>query len=148
MELTHEQLQKAMGAGSAEALLDLAWAEGVALTAAEAEAYFTKLHPPAGELADEELEAVSGGGCGGGGSAAPDRLMDGMTVSLGNETRCQGCGHQATFRVWNVGSAGGGGYFVGTIECPSCHTIHENKNGTFEKAQDQTRPGGFGPVMA
>lgn len=110
MNLTPEQRLKAMGAGSAEALLDLAGAEGVALT------------------------------------PAPDRLMDGMTVNLGNETRCQGCGHQATFKVWNVSPAGGG-YFVGKIECTVCHTIHENKNGTFEKASDQTRPG-LGPVWA
>ena len=110
MNLTPEQIQKAMRAGSAEALLDLAGAEGVALT------------------------------------PAPDRLMDGMTVNLGNETRCQGCGHQATFKVWNVSSAGGG-YFVGKIECTVCHTIHENKSGTFEKASDQTRPG-LGPVWA
>ena len=145
MNLTPEQRLKAMRAGSAEALLDLAGAEGVALSPAEAKACFDRLHPPAGELADDELEAVSGGGCGGR-SAAPDRLMDGMTVNLGNETRCQGCGHQATFKVWNVSPAGGG-YFVGKIECPVCHTIHENKSGTFEKASDQTRPG-LGPVWA
>ena len=39
----------------------MARTEEVKLTAAEAEAYFAKLHPPAGELADEKLEQVSGG---------------------------------------------------------------------------------------
>lgn len=58
-------------AESAEALRALAAEQGISLTGEEAQSYFAKLHPPAGELSDEELEAVSGGGCGGAGYTGP-----------------------------------------------------------------------------
>ena len=69
-----DQLSKralAAEAESAEALRALAAEHGISLTGEEARAYFAKLHPPVGELADDELEAVSGGGCGSAGYTAP-----------------------------------------------------------------------------
>lgn len=65
MEFTSEQLQKIKATTTPAELLALAEAEGVPLTEAEATACFTRLNPPAGELTDQELEAVSGGGCAG-----------------------------------------------------------------------------------
>ena len=62
MKLTQEQLAKAKAAKSAEELLALAKAEGVALTEEEAAKYFADLHKE-GELADEELDNVAGGTC-------------------------------------------------------------------------------------
>ena len=62
MEFTPELLQKAVRAEDAGTLAELVWSEGLTLTTEQAEDYFAKLHPPAGELADDELEAVSGGG--------------------------------------------------------------------------------------
>ena len=62
MEFTKELLEKARGADSAEALLALAKENNYEMTAEEAEAYFAQMHK-SGELSDEELENVSGGGC-------------------------------------------------------------------------------------
>ena len=55
-----ELIEKAKTAQSAEELLELAKAEGVDATAREAEEAFARLHRK-GELADEELDNVSGG---------------------------------------------------------------------------------------
>ena len=62
--MTEEQIQKARTAGSAEELLEMAKAEGIELTLEQAQESFTQLNPPQGELADEELSNVAGGGCG------------------------------------------------------------------------------------
>ncbi len=64
MNLSQEQKKKAALAASPQELLDLARAEEISMTREEAEEYFRRLHPPVGELADEELESVAGGGCG------------------------------------------------------------------------------------
>ena len=63
MEISAHQLARAAQAATAEELLKLARAEGVSLTEAQAEALFVRLRPPTGELTDQELDAVSGGGC-------------------------------------------------------------------------------------
>ena len=57
-------LEKAKEANSADELVALANENGVVLTANEAEAYYAQLHPVSGELSDDELDNVSGGGCG------------------------------------------------------------------------------------
>ena len=62
MNLTKDLLKKAKGAKTAEELKEIAKAEGIDLTAEEAKAAFARLHQ-SGELADEELDNVSGG-CG------------------------------------------------------------------------------------
>lgn len=64
MELSLEQMNKAHLAKNVQELLVLAQAEGIALTPDEAQIQFARLHPPAGELTDRELENVTGGGCG------------------------------------------------------------------------------------
>lgn len=62
MNFTPEQLVKAKAAKSVEELLALAKENNIELTEEEAAKYFSELHKE-GELADEELENVSGGGC-------------------------------------------------------------------------------------
>lgn len=62
MKLTKEMIEKAKTVKSAAELLELAKAEGVEMTAEEAEEYFAGLHKQ-GELSDEELDNVAGGGC-------------------------------------------------------------------------------------
>jgi len=62
MELTKELLAKAKEAKTAEELLALAKENGIELTQEQSEEYFAKLHQT-GELADEELDNVAGGGC-------------------------------------------------------------------------------------
>lgn len=62
--LTQEQLEKAKQAKSAEELLILAKENGMEMTEEEAKAYYAQLNPVSGEIADDELENVAGGGCG------------------------------------------------------------------------------------
>ena len=60
MNISKELLEKAKAAKSAEELAEMAKAEGVEMTAEEAEKAFADLHKT-GELSDEELDNVSGG---------------------------------------------------------------------------------------
>ena len=57
-----ELLEQAKEAKSAEELMALAKENGMELTKEEAEAYFAKMNK-SGELSDEELDNVAGGGC-------------------------------------------------------------------------------------
>ena len=61
--MSNKMREKVRTAGSVQELLDIAEKEGVALTEEKAEELFTKLQPAIGELSDNELDAVSGGGC-------------------------------------------------------------------------------------
>lgn len=61
--LTAELLKKAKGAATKESLIEIAKEAGFELTGQEAQICFDKL-AKRGQLADEELENVSGGGCG------------------------------------------------------------------------------------
>ena len=62
--MTHEELvAKAREAKSAEELMELAKAEGMELTEEAAGEYYTMLNPESGEISDDELDNVSGGGC-------------------------------------------------------------------------------------
>ena len=71
MNFSPEQIAKAKTAKSAEELIALAKAEGVALTEEEAKKYFADLHKD-GELADDELSNVAGGTCYSSGVTDPD----------------------------------------------------------------------------
>ena len=61
--LTPEMIEKAKAAKTAEELLELAKANGVEMTADEAKTYFAQLGTKSGELNDDDLDAVAGGGC-------------------------------------------------------------------------------------
>ena len=63
MNISKELLEKARTANSAEELLSMAKAEHIELTAEQAAKAFAELKR-SGELADEELDNVAGGGCG------------------------------------------------------------------------------------
>ena len=60
-EITKEMLEKAMQCKSADELMALAKAEGIAITKDEAEAYMAELADF--ELDGKELKNVAGGGC-------------------------------------------------------------------------------------
>ena len=62
--MNQELIIKAKAAKSVEDLLELAKASNVELSEEQAKEYFTKLNPTKGELSDDELDDVSGGGCG------------------------------------------------------------------------------------
>ena len=70
----NELIEKAKEAKSAEELLAMAKAEGVELTEEQAKEYFARLNPASGEMSDDELNAVAGGGCGGS-SEEKDRFL-------------------------------------------------------------------------
>lgn len=65
-----ELIEKAKQAQSPDELMAFARENGMELTAEEAQRYFRQLHPTVGELSDDELDDVSGGGCGGSDSDA------------------------------------------------------------------------------
>ena len=68
--MNSELIAKAKEAKSAEELLAMAKESGVPITEELAKECFDRMHTT-GELADDELDSVSGGGCGGGGSVPP-----------------------------------------------------------------------------
>ena len=61
--MNEEMIAKAKEAKSVEELIALAKENGVELTEEDAKAYFAQLNPTKGELSDDELEDVAGGGC-------------------------------------------------------------------------------------
>lgn len=63
MEFTKEMIEKAKSAKNAEELAKMAKDAGMELSAEEAEKAFAELHK-SGELSDDELDNVAGGGCG------------------------------------------------------------------------------------
>ncbi len=78
MNITKELLEKAKQAKTAEELLALAKNEGIELTAEQAAKAFAELNKT-GELSDEELDNVAGGGCPGG--ATPPKFSVNDRVS-------------------------------------------------------------------
>ncbi len=88
--MTHaEMLLKAKETKSPEELLALAKAYDIPMDEEGAAAYFAQLHKT-GELADDELDSVSGGGC-----HHDGKLV--VTVSYGCENwRCEKCGGIST----------------------------------------------------
>ena len=78
MNITKELLEKAKTAKSAEELLEMAKAENIELTEEEAAQAFAKMNKN-GELSDEELDNVAGGGCPGG--ATPPKFSVNDRVS-------------------------------------------------------------------
>lgn len=114
--LTPEMIEKARNCGSVEELMALAKENGVEMDLAEARACYSRIHPKAGVLADEELEGVSGGGCGSSGSGSSSKWAPGepycrvscdcesFTVreDQGDEYRCASCDYCGRgYRVFN-----------------------------------------------
>lgn len=89
-KLTPEIIEKAKQAKTIEELLKLAEENGIELSSEEAKAYFERL-TKSGELSDEELDNVAGGGCSSMSTCArcgyPLDQIDGQWV-------CRGCGNR------------------------------------------------------
>lgn len=96
MKFTEEMLKKAKGVKSAEELLTLAKENNVEMTAEEAAGFFAKLNPTMGELSDDELDAVAGGGCA---EPAPE-YKEGDIVALVSK-RCPDC-NGSVFKITYV----------------------------------------------
>ena len=63
MAINNEIMAKAKEAKSVEELMALAKENGMEMTEESANTYWGQLHPASGELSDEELDNVAGGGC-------------------------------------------------------------------------------------
>ena len=118
MEMNKELLAKAKEAKNPEELMSLAKENGVELTEECAKAYFEQLNPKTGELSDDELDNVAGGGC---------HTKDGrLVVSAMNyceEWRCKDDGSMSYLNVLFV-------------ECNTCHRqafCHSCSYCTYEK---------------
>ena len=73
--LNEEMITKAKEAKSVEELIALAKENGVELNEEDAKMYFEQLNAKKGELSDDELDAVAGGGC--------ETKVDGKTYTVG-----------------------------------------------------------------
>ena len=85
MKLSNELVEKAKKAASAEELRTLAGQNGMELSASEAAGYFSQLNKR-GELSDEELSNVAGGGCQVHGAVQPN-----ATIEVGDKFRRKDC---------------------------------------------------------
>ena len=83
-----ELIAKAKEAKSPEELMALAKENGMELTEEAASTYFNQLNPKMGELADDELDNIAGGGCHNGG-----RLVVSV-MHYCDEWRCKDDGSQ------------------------------------------------------
>lgn len=83
-----ELIEKAKKAKTAEELRALAGENGMELTEEQANAYYAQFHPTSGEMADEELENVAGGGC----HSGDGRLV--VTVGYNCENWVCTCGNK------------------------------------------------------
>ena len=61
--ITNEMIEKLKAAQSPEVLLDMLKETGIEITAEEAKIYFDYVNGQSGELSDDDLSDVSGGGC-------------------------------------------------------------------------------------
>lgn len=117
-----EMIEKAKAAKTVEELMKFAEANSVELTAEQANSYFAQLHPNKGALTDDEIENVSGGGCGGP-SAPPDFQVGDHVLRYGLNV----CDMQYPFTCrstfWTVEKIHvyeTHGYYY-TVSCPVCH---------------------------
>ena len=94
--MNEEMITKAKEAKSVEELMALAKENGIELNEEDAIMYFEQLNAKKGELSDDELENVSGGGCHNG---------DGrLVVTTGHQCehyQCRWCG-KTDFYIWDI----------------------------------------------
>ena len=104
-----EMIEKAKTAKNAEELLALAKENNVEMTADEATIYFAQLNPKSGELGDDDLSAVAGGGC---------TIREvGQKVQITSGESCPNCG--STIGTTRMGTPYGGP----EIYCDNCGTL-------------------------
>ena len=131
-----KMLEKAKQAKDAEEICRIADEHNMALSAEEAAEYFTQLHPEGGELSDEELDNVAGGGCEGCETSDPvsknQGLYAGRLVYLRNSGHTSGhtccmnsvCG-SSVFRIQK--QIAEDKYLLGCMGCDwTYHAFKEN----------------------
>ena len=92
--MNRDLLCEAKKTKSVEELIALLEKNNISITREEASVYFNKLNSKKGEVNDDELDSVSGGGCKQSSpsysSPTENRLSIGKTVWLKNEGHCSG----------------------------------------------------------
>ena len=88
--MNEEMIAKAKEAKSVEELIALAKENGIELNEEDAKMYFEQLNAKKGELSDDELDAVAGGGC----HAGDGRLV--VTIEYSCESWQCTCGNTST----------------------------------------------------
>ena len=92
--INEELMNKAKQAASVEELLELAQASNIELTEEKAKKLFAELHAE-GELSDNELDDVAGGGgCGGEPEYTLPTYSVGEIVAVKSNYRCNACGNE------------------------------------------------------
>lgn len=79
---SEELMKQARGARSVQELRTMANECGFEMSAESAEKYYAALHPHGGEVADDELDNVTGGGCSGDDNKPAALYSVGETVML------------------------------------------------------------------
>lgn len=72
----NKMIENAKEAKSVEELLKLAKENGIPMDCEDAKKLFERLHPRQGELSDDELDNVAGGGCGQSNDVKPVNMSD------------------------------------------------------------------------
>ena len=122
-KLTQELIEKAKLAKSVGELIALAKENGIELTEEEANTYFAQLNPKTGELGDDELDSVAGGGkCGTIYKNKRPVITVGNTCDL---WRCEKC-HEPKLDLGGIGY----GY------CAPCKNVGACTNCEYSHAED------------
>ena len=103
MNFNAEMIEKAKVAKTAEELYEIAKANGVDLTADEAATYFAQINPKSGELDDDDLDAVAGGGC----EKNEKEIIASSSDNLQPCWTCSKCGNNTSIKRDWVPSTGG-----------------------------------------
>ena len=121
-KLTQELIEKAKLAKSVGELIALAKENGIELTEEEANTYFAQLNPKTGELGDDELDSVAGGGkCGTIYKNKRPVITVGNTCDL---WRCEKC-HEPKLDLGGIGY----GY------CAPCKNVGACTNCEYSRAE-------------
>ena len=133
MKMNKELFDQARQAKSTEELIALAKENDVELSDEQANAYFAKLNSENGELGDDELDNVAGGGCG---ESDYDNFYNYKPLSLDSEPcehwfccRCNSMKGWCKCGPWGVAAG-----------CPGCRFYIENGTRgycTYEFQQSQ-----------
>ena len=133
-KFTPELIEKAKSAKSPEELFALAKENGVELTEESAKAYFEQLNPKTGELADDELNNVAGGGC-----LSDDPydtcMADGYCLS---DYVCNRCGTRGI--DFSTGVLRCSGCFASDPRCRNCRNSIGDKSDSVLKCKVHPRP--------
>ena len=129
-----ELITKAKQAKNPEELMALAKENNMEMTEECAKEYFEKLHPQSGEISDDELDNVSGGGCLG--SDPYDICMaDGYCLS---DYVCERCGTRGI--DFSTGVLRCSGCFANDPRCRNCMNSIGDKSGSVLKCKVHPRP--------